>query len=925
MKPLLLVLGVLLASACGHDESGIETWTAAWRYQAGDNPRWADPEFDDAEWTLVNPDEAQFGSDIGNYGWYRTALTWPRARCEQVNCAIMLGAIQGADEVYINGHRVGASGQMGVRSGEVLTAERIIRVYSVPVSVVRASGPQVVAIRAQHYFGQPLQIIGPMHVAQQHVLQQHKRRAERIAYLSEMVGLCCCVLTTLGALLLLMSTSAVRREYVYLAAFGLVSAGSAWLDGIYLVNAGTQAVWERNLSLLLAIPVALLFYRAVHPVLVWRWDRWEWPVWGLVSVGMGAALLVPNGSSSGMLYGGALVVYSIGIGLTLYSIARTIQAGYAELWPVLAGGVVVLLTFALPYVVHIGPHVFSPFNVGFVLFVFGMGSGALWYYSKAAQRRELLAVQAEHLQALDAMKSRFFANISHEFRTPLTLIQAPLHEVLEERLGSIPENAKAQLRTSQRNAERLQRLIDEVLELARLESGKLILRGQPHDLGDFVQRVASAFDSLATQRAITLSVAVPTVPLRAVFDADKLEHVLTNLIANAFQFTKTGGRIAVRCVAEDGAWMAVEVEDTGAGIAPDALPHVFDRFYQADECSQRIGVGSGVGLALVKEVVERHGGEVAVASTLGEGTTFTVRLQTGHAHLADEDLVSNQPAEEAAVQATLTDEEALTVDPTRADEHVATVLLVEDHPDLRAYLDRHFAQHYQVRLAENGAEGWASAQAHPPDLIISDVMMPEMDGLALLRCVKSDAAMAATPVILLTAKADVESRLEGLHAQADDYIAKPFHIDEVLARAHNQLAMRQRWQQTVVAVDAAQLDLDDADQRFLAEVQQAIEAQLQRADFSVQDLADAVHLGRRTLERRLKAVTGHPPSTYIRQVRLARAQQLLTQRIYPTVAEVAAAVGFADAEHFAKRYQTHYGVRPSEHLRTPLALSLIHI
>ncbi len=535
----------------------------------------------------------------------------------------------------------------------------------------------------------------------------------------------------------------------------------------------------------------------------------------------------------------------------------------------------------------------------------------------AASKAELEA-QADRLEEVDRLKTRFFANVSHEFRTPLTLLLGPIEDALAGRYGDLDPRLGDQLSVMQRNARRLLDLINQLLDLAKLEAGGLDLDRRPADLASLARGVAATFASRAERDGVALLVDGPAA-LAAAVDAPKVEGVLTNLLANALAFTSGGGKIRVS-VAADGDHVVLTVEDTGTGIAAEDLPHVFDRFRQVDGSATRTHEGTGIGLALAKELVEMHGGTIAVESAVGFGTRFTVHLpadpdglglDSAEAAPAEPDVIV--PPLESVGGDGLVEASGVDVGDDGASAERPVVLVVEDNADLRAFVRGHLADRYRVVEAADGVAGLAAAREHGPDLVLSDVMMPEMDGVALTRALKADARLSDVPILLLTARADEASVLEGLDAGADDYLAKPFSPAELRARVDNAVAarrqMRERYSDEVV-VGPSQVVVPSAEATFLESVRDAVEANLGDDSFGVERLAELVGLSRRQLGRRLKDALGTSPSAFIRELRLARAAQLLEQEA-GTVAEVAYAVGYRDPEHFSKQFRKAYDATPS--------------
>ena len=539
-----------------------------------------------------------------------------------------------------------------------------------------------------------------------------------------------------------------------------------------------------------------------------------------------------------------------------------------------------------------------------------------------ALEKQKTEAQAEKLQEMDHLKSRFFTNISHEFRTPLTLILGPLHDALVGADGTL---GKQQLRMMQRNGLRLQRLINQLLDLSKLEAGRMPLHARPRNVTAFLRGLVQSFASLAERRHITLQYHAEDETLLLYFDADKLEKVISNLLSNAFKFTPAGGRIRVdvRDVEDEkGQAVGIRVQDTGPGIPAEELPYIFDRFHQVNGSATREHEGTGIGLTLAKELVERHGGTISAESKVDAGTTITIWLPQGKAHLAPEDLIEEKEAEAPDGATPPAGSWPAAAEESRDDgrraappSHAPIVLIVEDNADVREYLKSHLVALYRVEEAADGVEGLEKTRALRPDLVISDVMMPRMDGYALCRAIKTARPLSHIPVVLLTARADEESTVEGLETGADDYLHKPFSAAELLVRVENLIeirrVLRQRFSRGVV-LRPADVYVSSEEEAFIEQVRAVIEVEMANSAFTVDVLADAMALSPRQLQRKLRALTRLSPSGLIRSMRLERAAQLLEQRA-GNVSDVALAVGFRDAKYFSRLFRQAFGVLPSEY------------
>ncbi|MBA2556423.1 MAG: response regulator, partial [Chloroflexi bacterium] len=542
---------------------------------------------------------------------------------------------------------------------------------------------------------------------------------------------------------------------------------------------------------------------------------------------------------------------------------------------------------------------------------------------RLGERAEQEHAQAERLRELDRARSRFFANVSHEFRTPLTLTLGPLDDLQAGFHGPLAPAMAEQVDLARRNAGRVLELIDQLLEVARLEVGSTPLRARRLDLGTFVARLGEAFRPLAERRSIALILELPEEPLTVFADPVHLERVLANLLSNAFKFTQTGGTVRLTLEAEAPV-ARISVRDDGPGITLADLPHIFERFYRGSESAARHQPGTGIGLALAQELVALHGGTLEVESEEGAGSTFTVSLRLGRDHFTAEQVVDDAPLEDWSPRLPLPVvpvEERPEGDATDSaqegvPEDVTTVLVVEDNPELRSFIRMHLQGRFRVVEAADGLQGIELARRVLPDLVLSDVMMPGMDGYALCRALKKDPETDFIPVILLTARAAMEDRLVGLRGEADAYLTKPFQVEELTTQIDNLIGLRrrlrERFARKVIRMHPAPVDVASSDAKFLDQVRSVIELHLADENFGVEQLAVRVAHSRGHLHRRLKEIAGESPSDVLRRMRLERAAQLLEAGA-GSVSEIAYGVGFRSVAHFSNRFQDHFGVRPSSY------------
>lgn len=534
--------------------------------------------------------------------------------------------------------------------------------------------------------------------------------------------------------------------------------------------------------------------------------------------------------------------------------------------------------------------------------------------SRLKQEREMEHFQAEKLKELDQLKSRFFANISHEFRTPLTLIEGPLKQL---KSGHYAGNADEQYDMMLRNTQRLERLVNQLLDLSRIESGQMKLHMKHLDIVEVVRGIVAAFESLAKQKGVNYKVTVPKEEIVGWFDRDAVEKILTNLLSNAFKFTPEGGDVHITMRLSPiptSAHVSISVTDTGAGMGSLELDRIFDRFYQVDASQTREQEGSGIGLALTKELVELYHGHISVQSELGHGSTFTVHLPLEREHLKPDEMVDTGESEKPTIDVQVP-MQALQPTSEQADESLPLLLVVEDNADMRRYMRNHLEADYRIIEANNGAEGVDKATEEIPDVVISDVMMPKMDGFELCRRLKTDEKTSHIPIILLTAKAASESKLEGLKTGADDYLVKPFDAMELIIRIKNLIEQRRKLRerfQREVTLQPHDIPITPAAEQFLNKAKETVENHLSDGNFGLDVFAEEMALSRSQLHRKLYALTGVSPGDFIRSMRLQRAA-LLLQKHFGPVTQVAYEVGFNNPSHFSESFRRQFGVTPSKY------------
>jgi signal transduction histidine kinase/DNA-binding response OmpR family regulator len=534
----------------------------------------------------------------------------------------------------------------------------------------------------------------------------------------------------------------------------------------------------------------------------------------------------------------------------------------------------------------------------------------------------------QKLQEADQMKSKFFANISHEFRTPLTLILSPLEEKLAS--TSLARTDRESLQLVTRNASRLLSLVNQLLELSKLEAKKMELMVQEDNLNTFLSVVTASFDSLAETKNIHFDKSISLVKGEHWYDADKVEKIINNILFNAFKFTPSGGIVSFSAsqvpTTHD---LEIVVTDTGIGIPEVEQQNIFSPFYQSRNVGDDGRFGTGLGLSLVKELLKLYEGCVELDSTLNKGTTIKITLPITKdripsvAVFKDKDIdraeISrgfNVPAKHMSYTSIIDDEYV-----EEQTEHEDTILIIEDNDDLRNFIASTLKGQFTTVTAKNGEEGFAVAVEQIPDLIISDVMMPVMDGIILTEKIKADERTCHIPVVLLTAKADTASKIEGLLTGADDFLSKPFSTEELRTRVLNLIAQRKKLAAKYSAgysVPIAVAKEPSLDDKFLARARQIVVDNISDSSFGVEKMADDIHLSRTQLFRKLKAISGMSPNEFINEIRLQKAADLILSKA-DTLTQISYSVGFNEQSYFAKRFRKKFGVAPSEytHQNTP--------
>ena len=528
---------------------------------------------------------------------------------------------------------------------------------------------------------------------------------------------------------------------------------------------------------------------------------------------------------------------------------------------------------------------------------------------KLAQERQ----EAQRRHELDLLKIRFFTNVSHEFRTPLSLILSPIEKILKENpeSGHLP-----QLQLIQRNTRRLLNLVNQLLDFRKMEVQEIALHPTTGDIIPFIKEVAFTFSDLSENKNIKFQFVTQLESLEATFDQDKIEKVLNNLLSNAFKFTPEGGWVTIEVKLEESKFsdtfpsknFIIQVKDSGIGISEENQEKIFKRFFQSEIAGSMVNQGSGIGLAITKKFVRLHKGRIFVESVPGKGSCFTVILPIAHAEAFKPAITSE------AIPIRVLRPASLEPDISRMKaSKKPVILLIEDNEDFRFYLKDNLSLYYEVKEAVNGQQGWQQVLSLLPNLVVSDITMPEMDGLTLNRKIRKDPRTAHIPVILLTANATEDQKLAGYEMGANAYITKPFNFEILLAQIKNLVAQQTTYRQALEPkreINPQEITITSLEEKLIQKAIAITEKQMGNPDFSVEELSRELGMSRVNLYKKLLAITGKAPLEFIRTIRLKRAAQLLRESQL-TIAEVAYEVGFNNPKYFTKYFKEEFKELPS--------------
>ena len=541
-------------------------------------------------------------------------------------------------------------------------------------------------------------------------------------------------------------------------------------------------------------------------------------------------------------------------------------------------------------------------------------------------RQEFERLQTEKMKELAELRLRFFTNISHEFRTPLTLLMGPINRLIKDINKLTQPQIEDQAKLMLRNARELEHLTNQLLDFRKIETGNMKLELDHGDLNDFLHGIYDNFKPLSESKKIRFNLVQKDKNENAYFDSDKIEKICNNLLSNAFKFTPENGIITLTVKIVDTTNVQISVTDSGKGIPTEQLSSIFDPFYQVPELSTHTKAGTGIGLALCKELIELHKGTISVESEVGVGSCFTINFPiVKEAFDADLNIpeLNIQKMEKNHFKNSISQESIqINIPESIVDENSPLILIVEDHFELRNYIKDVLGSYYRIIAAKDGKDGLNAVYENIPDLIISDVMMPEMNGIEMAEKLKNDIRTSHIPVILLTALSSDENKIKGLNTGADDYITKPFNHELLLLKIKNLFDLRQKWREyyqnnfgttksTELVEPQSYLVNSELDDKFIKRCHQLVIDHLSDSDFEVDHFASEIGVSVSVLYLKMKALIGQTPAEIVRDYRMKKAAELLRQK-QMTISEIAFEVGFKDPKHFSKNFKKHHGVSPSQ-------------
>jgi signal transduction histidine kinase/DNA-binding response OmpR family regulator len=919
---------------------GILLWRG-WKYMPGDQPEWADPGWDDNDWKSIDPTR-----DIHDLpALWQHEIVWLRLNLSADSLlafeplALFIEQT-GASEIYMNGELIGKYGHFrsqhsGVKAASPPSGEFII----FPADT---SQHQVLAVRFAiqkniHY----INFFGRLNRALAFRALEIKSvssfiRNNHLFFWEYLTGIM--LIMALLHISLFFYTPR-RRANLHLSIFYTVG-----LLGFFLHSLIYQFVHFTSVRMFLVAGSSLFYYSSYFIFLLSIYSifrRRPGITFMLLTMAYFISVMLNIFLyKSGWLFGSLIFPLLVFIeslriaylkGRKQFRGARFVTFGIAIF--IFFHSIFWLMSFGL---LPSGPHWVLghlAFNLGYLALPVSLSfllATETSYTIRSLDEKlvEVRQLSAEvsfreqeklHLQKLDEFKSQFFTNLSHEFRTPLSIIMGTAEKL--RRTDDQSTERQKDYHAIDHSAGNLLQMINQLLDLSRLESGIITLKPQPADISKFLKQIGESFSGFFESKRITFRFTHPLQPLWVKMDKEKLEQIINNLLSNAAKFTPEGGEVSLTSTLQAGGTrkccLVIQVQDNGIGISRSHLPHIFDRFYQADTSATRQHEGTGIGLALARELVKLHGGDIGVESTEGKGSTFTVNIPIDLADAPDPGLQnSSSGSVHSGAGVPVIENEKVELSPVEKAGHSGTILVIDDNADLRHFIASYLANNFMICEAENGRDGFVIATETMPDLIISDIMMPFVDGVDLCLMLKEDHRTSHIPVILLTAKADTESKVSGLESGADDYLVKPFSAEELLQRVKNLIRQRDKLKALFsrkFSLEPAEIELIPAGEKFLHQVLTIMEENMDNPAFDINNFGRALGMSRSGLNRKLTAMTGQTPNEFIRAMRMKRAAQLLNNH-HGTISEVSYMVGFNSTNYFTKSFKAFHGVTPTEFL-----------
>jgi signal transduction histidine kinase/DNA-binding response OmpR family regulator len=556
----------------------------------------------------------------------------------------------------------------------------------------------------------------------------------------------------------------------------------------------------------------------------------------------------------------------------------------------------------------------------FIVVLLGLILLFLAFYRSYKHKKEANRLLTE----MDELKNRLYSNITHELRTPLTLILGPLEQMLSSETEKTP--SRKQVKMMRKNANSLLNLVNQMLDLTKIDAKNMKLELVEEDINKFLKTRFAAFASLAEQKSITYQFSLLNEKNIRIFDSSKLEKIINNLVSNAVKFTEKNGKISCFVNFNRPNMLELIVQDDGKGIPKDELQRIFDRFHQVKTTDELITPGTGIGLSLTKELVELLHGKITVESEEGRGSKFVVTLPLGTAHLNIDEyqMIQNlnpKNHEKLEFSESLERSEGgeIVRESNNGKDSLPHVLIVEDHTDIREFIAENLKDGFFVEQAANGLAGLELAIKFIPDLVITDIVMPKMDGIELCEKLKTDEKTSHIPVVLLTGKSGIDDRLKGLETGADAYLTKPFNIRELRLQVTKLIEQRQKLRERFtrdLRLEPKDIAVTSADEKFINRAMEIIEKNMGNSEFEVRQFQDEMFMSRMQLFRKIKALTNQTPGDFIRTIRLKRAASLIKQN-FGNIAQITYEVGFNNPSYFAKCFKDLYGELPSDYMKRP--------